>query len=288
MAITALADFVFSDQHGGGWTENFYLTASTISTALQNLSTTAFLRRKMLAQGYHLDEVRVSDVAVFRDSLVKAYAGPPGDGLFPLGTVPVDGNEQVFDRLLLRIEGTSLTRRTMELGGIPRGVFDQNRRYTPTPAWTAAFNAWVQNMLDPSGPVLIRRANRLATTNVLGLTPSTGTGIAMTVIVPNTWAAGPSIIGKQVRLSKFRGTAKINGLWTVFNQLTDTPLPGQTTLYLQAKRSRPLLDAVSILGQISTVASGTYIAITNIIPLRGVRRSTGRPLDSLRGRQPTR
>lgn len=278
-------NYFFTDSHEIGWSENYYVSATTIAAALASETVVAGFRLALLAPGNHLDELRVSDVTVFRDSLVQSYAGPAGNGQFP--TAASGSNPPVWNRLLLRIEAGSVARRSLEMGGIPAAITDQFGAYTPTATWTKRFNQWVVVMLEtPAVELRVRKG--MVAIPIQSFVPAANP-LYVNLTFNETDVPGGFTLpvkGDTVRLSKMRYTANLNGNWIVYSP--PVLATGVYTMSVTGRRLPALVGSLSQPGVWRLIKpSVPFLAITSIQPRRGVARKTGRPFDSPHGRLQT-
>src|SRR6266536_27383 len=270
--ITVKVDYFFEDIGNSGWTETFYFTDTDITVARDRAETKYVTQRLSLLTGsYSLRELRVSDVAILRDSLVKSYTFAQGLGNYP--AVAGARDEQPWDALLVRIEAGALNRRSLLMRGLPGGLVDPVGVYTPSALWSRRFAAF--------------RASCLAAPPFQIRTQTSGPGFRADNINigPGGWTislnflAGPPpsfVAGRIVRISGVKGAAFINGLWKIYQVIGNAVL-------MEQKR-RPAVGNVLITGSAKLITIG-FSNFTNLIPERGVKKSTGRPFDEPRGRR---
>lgn len=268
-----------------GWTETYYDTSATYAAALTKAD--AVLRPPrlgILSAAYALRQFRVSDPTINRDSQVKAYSQAQGVGFVPLGTDPGDwgaGSPQALPpsaALLLRCEAGALNRRMFLLRGMSLSFFGADNVYNPAPAGVAAVNLF-NNMLT-TAPYQIRTISQGAP----GFPSSIGigaNGFLITIIFPNNPPAG-LIVNGLMKLSGFTGAAFLNGIWKV-SQILQPGGAGTQTTVVPYKKKRAVYGTPLMTGQITAV-NVAYSNFTNVIPLRGGKRDTGRPLGLPRGR----
>lgn len=280
-------DWVFGSLFGGvsGWTETHYRTGSgTINDTLLNETSNMnlTLRLMLLHRSYALQEVRVSDTEILRDSLIQAYGPAEGVGSYDFshgsGFAPP---MPPWVRLLIRCESGSLVRRSYEIGGIATSVL------TPTYAYNSADPTWAANwpnfaaahLTGGECPWAIRKV-----TFGTPLTPATyqpiatilpgvtGRELILTFTGPGFGAAPPP--GTIIKVSGVTGADHCNHLWTVA-QATQTLIrtrPGRHTIFGIPANGAAAIGAI------------TFPILTRMGPLRGSKRNTGRPFGELHGR----
>jgi hypothetical protein len=270
--------YFFKDVTTGsaGWTETFYMSAGTLAGALLIAGPQGAImnaRLRLLHPDYQLSAVRVSDVAILRDSLILANAGDTGTGQWGgAGPHAGDTSEEPYDALLIRMEASSLKRRSFLMRGLPSSVITHTRQYNPDGVWTAAFNVWRTTMLANNVSQIRSQTTGTPTFPNTVTISASGYGLAITYV--GAIPAG-MVNGAYVKVTGIVGAAPVNHLWRI-------SVVGALTLFLSAQRR--LIYGTIAGTPIVQLVTYTYPAITSIIPLRGVKKSTGRPFDVLRGR----
>jgi hypothetical protein len=271
-------------QGGSGWTETFYFVDADISTALTDARAYVRPRLNILTADFALTEVRVSDLSVLRDSLVQSYplasavgalagAPPPGDW------GAADTLQPAWNGLLIRLEGTSLHRRSLILRGIPGGITDSGGHYTPTPGWNTAFLAWKNFLLRaPAFSLrLVQRGLQIFPTAVAIDPDARSLTLTLAGLAPAGWIPGANVI-----CTRFQGASPVNGTWNISGVIPLVGPPATTTVLLRPKLRKIYGTALNT--GIWQVLTYPLQAITNVIPERGVKKATGRPFDLPRGR----
>lgn len=189
---------------GLGWTDTVYMSgAPNIENALANFAVLANKRAACLSGGAgfaRLNEIRVSDLSVLGDSLIKTRnsVGPIWDGSKGTSGYPTTC-------LLLRVIAGSLYRRAYMLAGIPDEVEADGGLYVPgaLPGFSGAltnFTNYLKNI--PAGPPFfcIRAFKKppaavsVAITSItLSIVPPLGVATVTTGIVPHGLVTGDMV-----------------------------------------------------------------------------------------------
>jgi hypothetical protein len=275
--------YEFSDY---GWSESLWRPYSTsLSEVIPTAEAYASSRMKLMGNGVALPAIRVSDDAVYRDSIysLNSYiTGAAADGVFLAqggnlqtvkGALPAQVPASIFECVQTRMEGTSLYRREMMVRGLPQPVMTN----PPGPLFQGAFleqwNAWVALVMRDWSFRCKSRADASALKTVTTVT----IGPPSTVTVPGAGYA----VGDRIQLLGFRNVNGIRGKYYVESNvggvltlLGFTPLQTVLQPIGYAQLIQPAMQAPSI----------NYQAITAVKAITQTHRKTGRPSFGPRGR----
>lgn len=147
---------------GIGWSETFYSTVSSLDNALTDGIALADKRAAMLGKFdaqdgaglSRINQVRVSDVDILGDSLIKTRddRGNLWDGALGSSDYPSTA-------LLVRLMSGAKVRRMHMLSGIPDALCTQGGKFVSRPDFAAAFAAWFA-YLKKAPPYLIRSIDK--------------------------------------------------------------------------------------------------------------------------------
>lgn len=270
---TALCQHIFEGPGCQGWTESWYRIEQTVQEHLEATQTLALKRVQMLAQYVKLKYIRVSDIDIRGDALLKFTGNLLGQSdVDDIGKASADTG---WNGWLTRLESGSLYRRPWLIRGIADSLIqrDDAGRFI-TPAEIQKFGTEFLLVLDQldfrmqawsKSPVASPRkqANNVTNSGTFRYRINlTGHGIGN---LQKVWIDGPGV--KQF--------PNLGGLKVAF--VIDA-------------------DNFEVVGPpdvvVSTYAGGvffrprvrTYEEFTNIVPLRPGKRDIGRPLYLPRGR----
>ncbi len=161
MANEMKVDFIFRDefnQRGIGWSESLFgVGFADAGAAYDSAFLLAEKRCMMLGRLVVCTHIRVSNVDVIGDSIIRRGPNPPPSGLYnPLLVVPpltvADmGADFPWSALEVRMEATSLYRRAYWLSGNPDN-FQLDEDLVPINGdWNNAFLAWRAALIAPAG-----------------------------------------------------------------------------------------------------------------------------------------
>lgn len=196
-----------------GWSETYF--TPNLANPEVALNTTerlvaprvALLAAPLTAIAPRLTEIRISDVDVQRDSLVKAIA--PADGTANGG--PAGDCLPINVALLMRLNSGSLYRRQLYIRGIPAQLSNQQGEYKPNADYNTKLDAFftalrinsfgIYAWLKPTAPVRPLKA-------ILGVQNLPG---GVTIETP-----GHGLINNdQIRVQSCPGTQGVRGNWHV-------------------------------------------------------------------------
>lgn len=251
----------------GGWSENFWNSASQIDTAAAQAATLAPLLDSCHGVPAYLSNYRVSDADNFRNVQVFNTNGKPG-------SIPSNPGYQadfVTTAALLLIKSNLgyITRQWM------RCTLDSNVTkggvWTPFGTWQTNFKAFVGGLL--AGNWSLRKLNPAVPAKII-------VGVSAAGVV-NVLAHGFTE-GQRVRISRVKSTitTNINGIWKI--HVVD---PDNFTLngYLP-----PTGVAFGTRTATARLQSYIYDKITSCVVDRATKHATGRPFGLLTGRRKTR
>lgn len=259
-----------------GWSESFYTVKDDHTAAIARMRGYKNSRRTVLNRDAFITYIRVSNIGAPNDSGVEYYAAADGRGQF--------GNaaegEQPYDGLLIRLEGTPASRRMFILRGMPRGQITSEGVYEPTDAFRnrmANFIGQVRGFLEfgeAEDPLRIRRRVGGDRYGISALTVVVGNNRAINVTAEG--ALWPPDAGASIRVTQVESMARVNRIWRVRAVATQS-----ITTFPRRTRVIGTYEG----GGLVTIMSTSLVNITGGTPQRGVRRDTGRPSDSPRGRR---
>jgi hypothetical protein len=278
-----------------GWTETLFDSPGSYTSTLQKADTVwRPARLGVLSNLFSLRQIRVSDEAINRDSLVKSYTAIQGLGLIAQGTDTNQGggdwgpaSPQAFpapNALLVRLEATAAFRRMFLMRGMPVAAFGGDVVFNPNGTFTGNFIAlatalngqwFLKNLVPTGGPQQASALTVSASQLAMTLTFPSATGLA-----PAGWA--PNGI---LKLSLFRNAAFVNGLWKIFAINPSTPDATHFQVVTFSKRRQ--IQGTPIPG-FATLLIPQFTAISATIALRGTTRKTGRPFGLPRGKSRVR
>jgi hypothetical protein len=279
-----IATYFFETNVGpaAGWTENYYLTASSLAAALGVAAGNSAVipRLFLLHPDYSLVDIRVSDIDVLRDSFVAGPLSGAGKGQFQTTSGGIPESEAPYEALLIRFSSGGVARRNFLLRGLPEGVVSKTRAYNPSSQWVTNFDLWKNSVLAPVGGGPPNPNTWAVRQRVLGA-PATPTGIIVGSDLRSIsllFAAVPvgTTVGGFILVNGVTGAGHINKIWRVKGATATGILtfPGQHNIY-----GVPVVT-------FSEAKAITYnlVPITDALPRRGVKKDTGRPFDLLRGK----
>lgn len=282
-----VATYFFEQAEGlsAGWSESFYMSATSLADALGKVNTTARINRRLnlLSSEYKLTLIRVSDIEVRGDSVVRNFGGTEGLGnLGPQVAAAVDTSEEPWDGLLVRLEAGGLRRRSFILRGLPIGVTTRNYEYNLVDPFQTNFVRWREDLV-----LAVPFGLRTVAVGVDVLPPPTSVALSATrmgLVLQYPVGAIPGLITNdaRIRLSNAPRGLGINGDWRVQFRLETL---GQVVLF----DKRFVIPCVpTSLVFVKLLGATTIIPITNALARRGASRKTGRPFGSLVGRRRVR
>lgn len=257
-----------------GWSETFYTPdLADAGVALDRARTLVVPRVRLLANDHlasinpRLAEVRVSDVAIQRDSLV--FTVSPTDGV---NATPVidDAVLPIFNSLLIRLEAGSLYRRQLYLRGIPKQLSGPGGIYRPNPLYNAVFGQYVLAVLASGFGILAwqKPGVFVPLQNIVNVTNGVD---GVTINAP----AHGLINQDRLRVQSAPGTHGVRGNWVAkvidVNNFVLIGAPAFTGTYLGGGKWYKRVQGV--------------VAFTSMLIESLVHRDTGRPFDSPRGRR---
>lgn len=264
----------FFTQRKQGWSETWYLDRSAAGSALEAMKNIMPLRVALLggvglgASDPRLEEIRVSNIAVDRDSLV--YAVPPGDQ-FNSALLGVADNPNLC--LLVRLEAGALYRRSWSLRGFPDSLITNNGIYVADAAWQPRFDAFITAVRNRLlGMVAWDRAAPIVAISAIGPPDP----VVKNLVTITTAAPHGLIVGDRFKIISAPGTSNLRGTWTVFS----LGLGNIFTFF-----SRKEYGGAYIGGGRLTKKTPAFFNFDNAEIERASHRITGRPFDLSVGRR---
>jgi hypothetical protein len=266
-----------------GWTENWYLNADNIAGALGVVNASGYVqsRIRILSADYNLTHFRVTTVSpqVRGASRVTYLSTAASQGKLDNPADAEDPSEQPYDALLVRLDLTIGRRRSLLLRGLPTGLVTRVTGYAQTDWWGRPWGVFTRTLSDPTFPLLIRTSTlgTLLSWDTVAINPIDNRSLVFTL------AGGPPagyVVGATFKVTSPAFSPNLTGLYRirVVGATTIQTVPGRVAFQPFAGVSLPLTQLVTY----------DYNPPTQVTPLRGVKKSTGRPFDLLRGRRSPR
>lgn len=288
MPFVCRVTFSFNGQ-AQGWSESFYVSSpdGNLTTVAALVDPLAQKRAKLLASGYVLQVVRVSNVIdasgnkILRQGTL-AEPNYPGVGAWQPATPNL--------ALLCEWSNANDTRlKKQYMRGIPAGLGDTGKVpdfTTPgAPAWSSNWNAWTSAMVNYPAGWLATAVTSQATITAYTLDDVTGQ-VTFTLAAPGfTGWTGPYGYEARVRV-KLPGKNPLDGTITVI------PTSATSAFTPKAHPAAPLpTGQVGIMSlfapNLVTLGPLTTGGPTGSIdPQRIISHKTGRPTYASRGRRP--
>jgi len=270
-----------------GWSETYFKVDTDIPTVVPKALALGIARRAILTPQFTVIGYRLSVDDVFRDAKLVLSGAGIGAGQYP-STTPEESKE-AFEALLCRLETADFKhRRQLYVRGVPEVVSDPYGNFLQV----ATFNTRATIFFDllrlnrsiggaNPDPWHIRVPDPVQTdVQIDALTIDAG-GVFINV-TPNV-AIGGAAITVPAQLYNIRGVTSPKGASATWRLKEITTGPPQV-LKLGPK-SAPIAGVFSGVG----VIRGRYLwvgsTIGNVDAVRVIRRSTGRPFGSARGRR---
>lgn len=259
--------FMYSDDAGSGWSETIYVNVANLTLAIAAVKRLIKVRVPMLGLNSQLDEVRVSDEVVKRDSQI--YIPPVGDRKAKAGAPSLMANVN----LTCRLEGgdTFIVRRTLALRGLPNTAMDgPAQKYVAGGAFDDLFDKYLKVLKDDHWA--IRYRNKLVPVlDINNVTQAAVGGICtITTDLPHNF-----IPGQTVFINGVNGARQVNGLWIV--------LQAPTALTFQIQLQTVIRNYTG--GGKCSVNAYLMAEVNNGIIIRSATHRAGRPSGQLRGRR---
>lgn len=267
------ATFRFKSQDYG-WSENYYLNQPSSTFAITAASFYHTPRIACLLNTARMQGFSVRQMEAPFASRSVSLTPPAGTGLVaPLAGA---GGEPPYSALYLLARSTSDRPRQIHLRGVPTEIIDSEGDYVPDPAFTVALNALIGAIITSFqlGFQQFSQDRGLTSAVVAG-------GTSQQLTVGYDGAAINLMLGDLVQLtgiSSPRGVAKIMrvAVASAASPVTLGPYP------------YPLAGTWSGAGRMKVLSLFSGEAFSTIVPLKGVKRATGRPFDLPRGRRRAR
>lgn len=273
MPISAKINFFFK-QGELGWSETYYAVKENTRAALDSAKTVMPFRVGLLggiggAENPRLAEIRVSDVAIERDSLT--YNVPPADGSFSAGP---RGAALVHSALLIDALATDRYRRSLMLRGFRQDLIGPGGVYTPQPGFVLNFNAFATKLkTEQWGILAITKPDAPLTFASFDLTAPNNIQIFCGGDAPP-----PVLVNQSVRISASPGVKGLRGNYIV----VAVDGPGRT--FRIQKTVTQISGVLRGLGKWYVRVPAVF-TFTDIDIDRLTHRITGRPFDLPVGRR---
>jgi hypothetical protein len=265
----------FFKQRTYGWSETFYITKAN---SLEVGNAVAFVIAKRVAMlggaigdnsSPYLSEIRVSDVAIQRDSRVLHVS--PADGA-PANPVGFADNPNLA--ILLDWYSGDLYRRQQYLRGNPDSLVAANGIKVPLPVWDNLFTAWKNIVIAQQFGILATTRPPEATAILIeNFVYAVDTPVQMISTAPH------GLVDQDtVRIINAPGTTGLRGSWVVkVVNPTTVSLLGTTGLHGAYKGGGKFYKKVF-----------TVKPFTKCDVVEATHRITGSPFDRPRGRRKRR
>lgn len=269
--------YFFTASQDYGWSESYLTAGDNLDDAVLGRAT-AFsrVRRGIMHRDFYLEAFRMSLEDVFGDSRLTALPPNSQRGLLE----PTAGAEQPFDGLLVRCEAGPLRRGMRILRGLPRGVLTGSGAYGPTlAAWTDAWSEFVIAMIHAGiNPPNWMMVSHKATGPVIPLIALNVQNDGLSVsFEPRQSPTPPAFaVDTYARISRVTSMSGVNRVWKI------AAIDG--TKRITYPQRQQVIGTWNGPGTVRPVTVASAL-IDKCIPLRGVRRDTGRPFDTPRGRR---
>lgn len=257
-----------------GWSESFYMPATDPDTCYNQYLAVYQARAAILADPCKVVALRISDIAISRDSTLFTIPSAP---LFP-GTNLAD---RVGNARRIRMENNSIYWRHLLLRGIPDEVFDRANPGNATKvAWVAAANLWIKAITgvapyNPSRTCYIRVAFKPPPpeVKVMGFLPDP---VNPGVQLVTTDIALAVNLGDIVTFYNMRGfLPKIHKA-----QVVGLPVGGTFKIRYSQEEAAPLSPSARVKKEVFVL-----VPIQTVSDLGQTHRNTGRPFGQQLGRR---
>lgn len=126
-----------------GWTESYYLTSTNHNTAATTLGLLATDRLAFMDPGNYLDQIRVSDINIERDSVLVLSSPRPGTATIAAGVKGTDP----WTALMFRVESGFAYRGRKYCHGCLNDIALSSRAYDGTNPNDAAVQSYIANLV---------------------------------------------------------------------------------------------------------------------------------------------
>lgn len=251
------------NQGRAGWSESWYLQASSHQQAADKLQTVGPTRMKLLGGGASIEYWRVSDVAILGDSAIVVT----NEWALSTGVTSAD---EPWDAVYVRVEAGPLYRRQMWLRGIP------DEWAGPAGGFPGGNpnNSFLTGALDKfkakakAVPFQLRCIEKEGAGAVkTPITALAADGSGRTVM---SVAVAQGAVGDEFRVREYTGPDK-----KLLNGVHKISAVGAGTVTVPLKFA-DLTDPNANAGGKATPRIIVYKDVTDIIPLRMAKRNTGR------------
>lgn len=269
---------VFIESGQKGWTENFWLEASTPLAALDVLKSYVTQRRKLLSQYSSVKYLRVVNPDPTRDAVFFSYLGSTGAGTDAIINDDV-GDEQIDAAINVRMTSAAGKWRNLLYRGLAQSAIHHFfGGGVVNPDWGAKFNANVR-------PVLVNSEFRIkvktvgAPQSIASITLATARVTRFTTNFPLDPVPAA---GSQIEIRDVLEASNVNGVYQ-FQRPGDLP----NTYHVRLK-GRQITGVPNVAAATARVVIPTYSAITDTQTINVTSRQTGRPSYQRRGRRSAR
>lgn len=258
MPVTACTvTFIFSDGDDDITESWQYIGASTIDPVIAPALKLLKVRNKLMAPGVSPRYVRLSLYGIFRDSEILDLNTLGSVGSPPDTYVNIEGQtvsltpDQAKACVLVRMEQSSLIRRSLFMSGLPSGLLRVPAGLPPVvayPAWLTNFKTW-QNLITSGvwGFVAKTRGGGApALTQIQQVIVDQGTGLVGLITngqIPGSTTGGKVVVTGQLRTNP--AYKPLNGTWYVYSIGTQGT-PVQYVTYLRGTQGIDPLQLLKI------------------------------------------
>ncbi len=248
---------LFFQTAANGWSETYFLSGTNTVSSLNTVKALTLRRMALSSFDTVCTYQRISDDAVFRDSLVTSSP-------FPGTYSPTLLSAPDFTALLVRLSSGVQFRRSLFMRGIPEALV-QGQDFVPDATWISRFNSFATYLENNFSLKVFDRALNPV---IQGLF-ITAAGVCQTL----TNTAFP--VGSIVRFRKVGTVPRLTG-----NQIVTVPSAGFTFTILNYG-NRGAWNLPYLVQQ----ATIDLQPIDNVVFERLVSRRVGRPFGQSRGRR---
>lgn len=257
-----------------GWSENWFGNYPTLASGLVVAGLHLPFRLALLLNtarcvGY---SVRLMGAPFTSRSTVL----PPPSGTGTQTPLAGAGGEPPFSALYLQARSNGDRVRQVHLRGVPTEIIGSEGQYTPQAAFTVALNAWIANLIAAFQVGVQSYSEDRAITSI-----AIAGGTQQNLTVGYDGAAIAFVAGDLVQLSGVTSPRGVNKVMRVAVDASASPV----TL---GPYPFPLAGVWPGGGRFRKLDVWTAEALSSVVPLRGGKRSTGRPSSLPVGRRKAR
>jgi hypothetical protein len=250
----------------GGYSENFWNSATSDSAVTTRISDMATKLFNLKGFGANIPSVRVSELTFFRNvfKVFTNLASSPNTGGFQA--------DALTTKILLEMSGDNPKQLTRQwLGSIPDNTVSFGGRYIPTANFLNNLNTWTGVMTGGNGWCMSKQDQTIPKINVASITQP---GVLTTIVDHGI------VTNDKIRLSRVKNPTSSNGVYRV-TKLTNNTL--QLIGFVDPGFAITVRDSTTVQKQVRVL-----IEIRKIVPLRVSSHKVGRPFDLSTGRAKTR